>query len=651
MRMRLSIDGEWFIDDKGRKVLLRGVNLSGSSKMPTRPNGATHLKTDFHDHKEVSFVGRPFPLREADEHLERIKHWGFNAIRFLVTWEAIEHAGPGHYDTEYLDYVEEVMKVIDSNDLHVIVDPHQDVWSRMCGGDGAPGWTFEVVGIDFTKFDETGAATLMQHRYDPNDPKAFGPLSWSQNRVAFGSCTMWTLFFGGAKFAPSCTVNGTSAQTFLQEHFTNALTEVARRVRDLDCVLGFEPINEPNQGWIGSLVDGSDSDLSEVLGHAYTPIDAMLTASGHAREISFREVKRLGIKETRRDLINPDGGSVWLDGSKDIWKNEGIWTIDPSGVPQILKNEHFTGTDFYRDHLSPFILSYTDRIREVFPEVIIFVQAPFEPILKGQVTEFQVPPNSVHAPHWFDVATMGMKRFMGKASYDIMKGTTVIGGGRIRRMFTEQLEALKLFTKKITGETPTVIGEMNLCFDLDKKKAYEEFQKNPAGAWKTHIQALNTYYQSLDKNLLHAFHWNYTPDNDNTWGDQWNLEDFSIFSKDQRTEPTDIDSGGRALQGFCRPRFIHLAGTPHFMEFDLKNGSFQLEFEGISTISAPTIIYIPKVQFPEGFVVETENAEVEQDLEKQFLLISSVSDGTCSVLVRRKGKFHVDLDDDEPDED
>jgi len=645
--MRLSIDGEWFVDDKGRKVLLRGVNLSGSSKIPVRPNGATHLKTDFHDHKEVSFVGRPFPLKEAEEHLRRIKHWGFNAIRFLVTWESIEHAGPGKYDTEYLDYVEEILKIVDSHELHVIIDPHQDVWSRMCGGDGAPGWTFEAAGIDFTKFDETGAATLMQHRYDPNNPKAFGPLSWSQNRVAFASCTMWTLFFGGQTFAPSCTVNGTSIQTFLQEHYTNALVQVAKRVRDLDCVLGLEPINEPNQGWIGSLVDGSDSDLGEVLGHAYTPIDAMLTASGHPREISFREVKRLGIKETRRDLINPNGVSVWLDDSKDIWKNEGIWTVDESEEPRILRNEHFTSTDFYRNHLSPFLLSYADRVRGVFPEAIIFVQAPFEPVLKGQVKEFPVPPNSVHAPHWFDVATMGMKRFMGKASYDIMKGTTVIGGGRIRKMFTEQLEALKLFTKRITGETPTVIGEIALCFDLDKKKAYEEFQKNPNGAWKSHIQALNAYYQSIDKNLLHAIHWNYTPDNDNTWGDQWNLEDFSIFSKDQRIDPLNIDSGGRALQGFCRPRFLSLAGAPRAMEFDLKGGSFRFEFDCDSTISAPTVLYIPRVQFPIGFTTETINTKIKHDVENQLIVVHPVAEGTCSVIVRRKGQFHVDLEDDE----
>ncbi len=194
----IHIDGPQFKDEHGRSLMLRGVNLGGSSKMPFRPNGATHLREGFFDHRDVSFVGRPFPPEEADEHFSRLAAWGLTTLRFLVTWEAVEHAGPGIYDEAYLDYVVAVVEKAGEHGISLFIDPHQDVWGRFCGGDGAPGWTLEAVGFDMTRFAETGAAIVHATYGDP-----FPQMVWPTNGAKLAAATMFTLFFGGNDFAPN----------------------------------------------------------------------------------------------------------------------------------------------------------------------------------------------------------------------------------------------------------------------------------------------------------------------------------------------------------------------------------------------------------------------------------------------------------------
>ena len=74
----MHVDGSCFKDEFGRTLLLRGVNLGGSSKVPYTPNGATYIREGFFDHRNVSFVGRPFPLEEADEHFARLRQQIFD---------------------------------------------------------------------------------------------------------------------------------------------------------------------------------------------------------------------------------------------------------------------------------------------------------------------------------------------------------------------------------------------------------------------------------------------------------------------------------------------------------------------------------------------------------------------------------------------
>jgi hypothetical protein len=213
----MKIDGIWLKDEEGRTRILRGVNLSGSTKVPTKPDGATYhpaRSSGFYDSGNVSFVDRPFPLEEADEHLSRLSTWGLTFLRFLVTWEAIEHAGPGQYDHEYLDYIHAVIQKAADYGIEVFIDPHQDVWSRWTGGDGAPGWTMEMLGMDLSKLNATGAAITHQEHGDP-----YPRMIWPTNYAKLGAATMFTVFFAGNDFLPATKIEGIPAQEFLQSHY------------------------------------------------------------------------------------------------------------------------------------------------------------------------------------------------------------------------------------------------------------------------------------------------------------------------------------------------------------------------------------------------------------------------------------------------
>ena len=132
-------DDGWFREknSSNRIILLRGINFGASSKIPSSQD-ATHLKPDdfYSKNREVSFVGRPCPLDQADEHFARLASWGFNTLRLLITWEAVEHQGPGMYDYAYIRYIRDLCRKAAKYGLSVFIDPHQDVWSRYTGGDG-----------------------------------------------------------------------------------------------------------------------------------------------------------------------------------------------------------------------------------------------------------------------------------------------------------------------------------------------------------------------------------------------------------------------------------------------------------------------------------------------------------------------------------
>lgn len=124
---RLRVDGQTFRDQRNREITLRGINVAGEAKYPKTPDVPSYVLENFFDADNVSFVGRPFSLGDAHMHFARLRKWGYNTIRYIFTWEAIEHSGPGIYDEEWISYTIETLRAAKGYGFYVFMDPHQDV--------------------------------------------------------------------------------------------------------------------------------------------------------------------------------------------------------------------------------------------------------------------------------------------------------------------------------------------------------------------------------------------------------------------------------------------------------------------------------------------------------------------------------------------
>lgn len=124
---RLMIEDGKFRDAKGRQVILRGINVAGDCKYPSKPHTPSYVPDNFFDGDNGKFSGRPFPKEEAHLHFSRLKRCGYNTIRYLFTWEAIEAAGPGKYDEEWIQHTIEVLRIAKNYGFYIFMDPHQDV--------------------------------------------------------------------------------------------------------------------------------------------------------------------------------------------------------------------------------------------------------------------------------------------------------------------------------------------------------------------------------------------------------------------------------------------------------------------------------------------------------------------------------------------
>ena len=647
----LHIDGAHFVDEAGRKVILRGVNLGGDCKLPY-PDGGTHIPTDFLDHRTVSFVGRPFPMEEADEHFSRLQNWGFNCLRLLTTWEAVEHAGPQEYDDAYLDYYAQLCAKAADYGLYVFVDFHQDVWSRMSGGSGAPAWCFEKAGLDMTRFHASDAAHVMQHTYDfekgGRQEENYPQMSWSQNYARPVNGIMWTLFFAGRDFAPGLVVDGQNIQDYLQAHYIGAMTQIAQRVKDMPHVIGFDTLNEPGRGFIGQSMSychvGPSKEDSSIArpGLAWSVLDNVAVSHGCTRTLPIVGLKDdLSLGVTAEDTLNSNKVSIWRDGAVDPFEAAGAYVVDPtSGVIEVTREDFFQNVEgrvvnLEEDYMGPFFCRVAKAVRAYKSDWLVF--AELDPLsgLTGEGFPKNSPSNLVNASHWYDVVTLFTKTFDFPDRFNIFTGKMMQGREEIQDFYDDSLRQIQVASENLNGGTgaPTLIGECGIPFDFEGGAAYQAFAEgdHSDGPWERQTLAQEFLYNALDRLGISSTQWNYTASNRNDLaiGDGWNQEDLSIFSRDQQIDPEDLNSGARGLKGFLRPYPRAISGQVEDVSYNREARTFLLKFH--SDGKEVSEIFMPRSLFPEGYSIELKGAEAIYEDQRQLLHVRS--EGACDVVM------------------
>ncbi|GAB1481922.1 cellulase family glycosylhydrolase [Treponema sp.] len=582
--MEMTIDKGRILDTKGRTLILRGCNLGGDSKFPCSPEGASWQENSLQETQNQSFIGRPFPLAEADEHFSRLSRWGFTFLRFIITWEALEHMGPGIYDEEYLSYIRKILKKAEEYGISVFIDPHQDVWSRWTGGDGAPAWTLEAIGMDISLLTDTGAA-LTQQAMGASYPR----MVWPTNYNRYAAATLFSLFFAGNEYAPQTLIEGQSAQDYLQGQYIAAFRHAYRRLKDCKAIVGWGTMNEPHQGFIGY----SDLRLLEnypiAQGPMPSPFQAMSAASGYSVDVPVYTTGLSGEQIRGTKTFNTDSKKLFKEGYSCPWKKEGVWT-DEGGTPKLLRAQHFTEFQgrkalFVDDFLKPFMKKYAAEMQNYKSATLIFIEG----IPHGDNPSWDSSDgtNCVNAFHWYDGSTLFSKTFRSWISVRSDNRKLVLGSKRVAASFTEQLKNNVQWAQEKMGGMPSLLGEFGLPFDLHNKKAYSD------GDYSKHAQALSLYYDAIDANLLHSTIWNYTASNTHERGDGWNDEDLSIWSLSGHTDG-DPDSGARGMRAWRRPYPLATAGIPLVFNWNGKKGQLRFTYRADPAISEATELYIPQ---------------------------------------------------------
>ncbi len=656
---RLHTDRTYLRDGHGRYVAFHGVNVSGSTKLPFAVDAGG----------VPTYVGKPFPLAEADWQFALLRELGFDSIRLLVIWEGIEPGGRGLYDQAYLAYLRAIVQKAGEYGLHVLVDMHQDMFSRhlrvqynRTPSYGEPG-SLENTLLALVPDEETGqyndavqgdgaprwAVQACLQEKDMRSPRWGTPriLSgldeaelrnlWALYRRLTGQADggpeepipEWLVYFLLGLPGPFSVAETTDMLPFTHWGTAHALSlDVARAYGCLFAGNVLYPRLEvdgvPVQDYLQSAYAGAWAqvaaqmkDLPNVIGY-----DLMNEPSGNFLVLTaVAAVIQSGLPDSARallvDLLGAETGEQLYQALL------ALKLLPPDTLPETLRAWGLEGLDvlaalglntgFSENHLRPFYERVAAAILAEDPDAIIWIEAALsaESFLGGG-------PGGGLGGQWEQpmTAPAGVRQLVFAPHWypDIYpfigfnQRPREFSAEEIRhRSYDEALLGAQALAQYSLGNVPVVFGEFGTYFNLNGIDAAR------ASDYLVSAHVLDNYHEAFERLGLSHMLWCYSPENDFELGDGWNHEDFSVV---------DPRLNERGQAAWARPHARLLAGKPHASRywsplhyFDPDKGEVDRvgEFEvryGSRETWAPTEIVVPRLAYPDGFYVW-------------------VSDGTC----------------------
>jgi endoglycosylceramidase len=197
--VHVDMTAKVFRDGQGRQLLFRGYNA--------KVNGI--FDASFDDGRAPNEVFPDFDETSA----AKVEELGFDVVRLTINWSALEPQ-PMQYSPAFFSKLDALLDMARRHAFYVILDMHQDAYSKEIGEDGAPLW-----------------AIVSQAPFTPLN----GPSSDARRTTAP------VLDAGFNFFANFDATDGRP----LQQAFITAVTTMARRYTFDPAVLGFEAFNEP----------------------------------------------------------------------------------------------------------------------------------------------------------------------------------------------------------------------------------------------------------------------------------------------------------------------------------------------------------------------------------------------------------------------